>query len=128
MCSRAFWTVLPWGSRTAFLGVMMILAFMRTGAGDRSGPVPEVWRTNPGVREGFWLRTNLYVPIPKFGLLRQLGGPCCNGRRLGGFVELELSHALGMGFVITARGDSLSLPGGIEKVRPSPKTAERGFA
>jgi hypothetical protein len=29
MCSRAFLTVMPCGSTTAFLGVMMILAFMR---------------------------------------------------------------------------------------------------
>src|SRR5580658_7589103 len=30
MWARAFWTVLPWGSSTAFLGVMMILAFIET--------------------------------------------------------------------------------------------------
>src|SRR5205823_11555377 len=31
MCARAFWTVLPWGSRTAFFGVMIIFAFMAGG-------------------------------------------------------------------------------------------------
>src|ERR1039457_1307750 len=36
MCSRAVWTVLPCGSRTAFFGVMMIFAFM-LAPGDFAG-------------------------------------------------------------------------------------------
>src|SRR5882672_8225373 len=35
MCSRAVWTVLPCGSSTAFLGVMIIFAFMRNGGFSR---------------------------------------------------------------------------------------------
>src|ERR1035437_9095787 len=76
MCSRALWTVLPCGSRTAFLGVIMILAFMsetdsvrnlRQDVGQPAGKLREYFGGHRETRAEFQLAgPEAGAPRPRF--------------------------------------------------------------
>src|SRR5437660_11307214 len=65
MCASAFWTVLPWGSSTAFFGVMIILAFM---SGGLARNLSQTWWGNQGFEASLtayrgWFNSCGYVPM-----------------------------------------------------------------